>query len=196
MIGFYLTLIDSPSEKSMFEQWYRLYKKPMLSIAYNILRDYQEAEDAVHESFVKLAEHIDEIDDSNERRLFAFIYTTTKHVALDMSRRQFHNDEFLSYLPPDLLTVDILMDQLCENEEVDSLVKCLQEIPPYYSEILYYHYAEGFTMKQLSHMFHRPISTVRKQLVRGKKLLIEKLQKKGDCNDHHRYAAQAKASTD
>lgn len=61
MIGFYFTLIDSPIEQSKLEQWYGLYKRPMLSIAYDILHDYQEAEDAVHESFIKIAKHIKEI---------------------------------------------------------------------------------------------------------------------------------------
>lgn len=196
MIGFYFSLIDTPIEQSKFEQWYRLYKRPMLSIAYDILHDYQEAEDAVHESFIKIAKHIEEIDDSNEKRLFSFIYTTTKHVAIDMHRKRFRNEDFLSDYPPDSMASDTLIDQLCENADIDSLVKCLQELPSYYAEILYYHYAEEYTIKQLSQMFHRPVSTVKKQLVRGKKLLIEKLQKKGDCNEHSRFKAHTKASTD
>lgn len=196
MIGFYFTLIDSPIEQSKFEQWYGLYKQPMLSIAYDILHDYQEAEDAVHESFIKIAKHIGEIDDSNEKRLFSFIYTTTKHVAIDMHRKRFRNDDFLFDYSPDFIASDALIDQLCENADIDSLVKCLQEIPPYYAEILYYHYAEEYTMKQLSHMFHRPVSTVKKQLVRGKKLLIEKLQKKGVRNEYDEFQEHIKTSAD
>lgn len=194
MIGIYLTLIDSPTEKSKFEQWYKLYKRPMLSIAYDILHDYQEAEDAVHESFIKIAKHINQIDDSSEKRLFAFIYTTTKNVAIDMHRKRFRNDEFLLDYPSDSMVVDNIMDKLCENADIDTLVKCLQEIPSYYAEILYYHYAEEYTIKQLSQIFHRPVSTVKKQLVRGKKLLIEKLKKEEYYNEHGKFTSHAKTS--
>lgn len=48
MISFYLSLLDTPEEKSMFEQLYRLYRQDMYKRAYGILKNKYDTEDAVH----------------------------------------------------------------------------------------------------------------------------------------------------
>ena len=60
-VGFmliYLQMIDTPEERSKFEQIYLEYKGLMFHVAYEILHNEQDAEDAVHHAFVKIAENI------------------------------------------------------------------------------------------------------------------------------------------
>lgn len=54
----YLQMIETPEEKSKFEQIYLEYKGLMFHVAYEILHNEQDAEDAVHQAFVKIAENI------------------------------------------------------------------------------------------------------------------------------------------
>ena len=54
----YLQMIETPEEKSVFEQIYLEYRGLMYHVAYEILHNEQEAEDAVHQAFAKIAENI------------------------------------------------------------------------------------------------------------------------------------------
>ena len=54
----YLQMIETPEEKSKFEQLYLEYRGLMFHVAYDILHNEHDAEDAVHQAFVKIAENI------------------------------------------------------------------------------------------------------------------------------------------
>lgn len=49
----YLQMLETPEEKSLFEQIYLEYRGLMYHVAYEILHNDQDAEDAVHQAFVK-----------------------------------------------------------------------------------------------------------------------------------------------
>ena len=55
----YLTMIEAEEDRHRFLSLYRRYKKLMLYIAHDILHDPHDAEDAVHEAFLRLAEMIE-----------------------------------------------------------------------------------------------------------------------------------------
>ena len=54
----YLQMLETPEEKSQFEQIYLEYRGLMYHVAYEILHNDQDAEDAVHQAFVKIVENI------------------------------------------------------------------------------------------------------------------------------------------
>ena len=57
----YLQMLETPEEKSLFEQIYLEYRGLMYHVAYEILHNDQDAEDAVHQAFVKTVENIKKI---------------------------------------------------------------------------------------------------------------------------------------
>ena len=57
----YLMMIDSPEDQSKFEKVYLTYKGLMYHTAFKVLNNEEDAEDAVHNAFVKIAENISKI---------------------------------------------------------------------------------------------------------------------------------------
>ena len=55
----YLSMIETPESRSKFETIYETYKQLMFYIANNILHDARDAEDIVHEAFLKIIEILD-----------------------------------------------------------------------------------------------------------------------------------------
>ena len=51
----YLQMIYSPEDRSKFEQIYMEYRSMMFHMANRILTNEQDAEDAVHEAFLKIS---------------------------------------------------------------------------------------------------------------------------------------------
>ncbi|MGN0612991.1 MAG: RNA polymerase sigma factor [Porcipelethomonas sp.] len=55
MLGIYLALIDDDDNKNLFEELYYEYRNGMYNIAFGILHNVEDAEDAVHEAFLCIA---------------------------------------------------------------------------------------------------------------------------------------------
>ncbi|MCL1847827.1 MAG: sigma-70 family RNA polymerase sigma factor [Coriobacteriia bacterium] len=75
-------------EASKFEYLYRKYKNLLYYKAWEILRDPQEAEDAVSETFIRVYRNLDKIDDPDSPRCVAFLGTIARNVALTMAKKR------------------------------------------------------------------------------------------------------------
>lgn len=60
----------------------------MLHKAYQILQDYQLAEDAASEAFIRIYKNIHKIGDPADNRSIAFVVTIVKNVALTMLKQE------------------------------------------------------------------------------------------------------------
>ena len=58
----YLQMIETPEDKSKFTVLYEEYRDYMYRVALAILHNPEDAEDAVHYAFVKIAENIKNVD--------------------------------------------------------------------------------------------------------------------------------------
>lgn len=58
----YLQMIETDADKSKFEEIYKAYRGLMYHVAFKRMQHVQDAEDAVHYVFVKIAENIRNID--------------------------------------------------------------------------------------------------------------------------------------
>ena len=50
----YLQMLETAEDRAAFEQLYLTYRSLMYRIAYGILRNQQDAEDAVHQAFLSM----------------------------------------------------------------------------------------------------------------------------------------------
>lgn len=73
MLFIYLSMIDSPEDSDKFTEIYNKYKSIMHHVAFRILKNTQDAEDAVHEAFLKLAKNISKIGDVSCKKTQTFL---------------------------------------------------------------------------------------------------------------------------
>ncbi|MEW5797168.1 MAG: sigma-70 family RNA polymerase sigma factor [Candidatus Zixiibacteriota bacterium] len=70
------------------------YRNPVTSLAYRMVRDYDEAADIAQDVFVKMARNIDRYDD--HRKFYTWLYRITVNASIDHIRRnQRHQHESL-----------------------------------------------------------------------------------------------------
>ena len=82
----YLAMIDSDANKSKFEILYSEYKNLMYYTANRILRNSSDAEDVVHQAFLKVIEILDTISSPRCHKTRALLVTITEHKAIDLYR--------------------------------------------------------------------------------------------------------------
>lgn len=67
MISLYLAVLETDEDKYEFEEMYIKCRQQMYNLAYCILHNVQDAEDAVHQSFLTIANNYEKIKQKNVR---------------------------------------------------------------------------------------------------------------------------------
>lgn len=140
----YLQMIDTPEERSKFEQIYLEYKGLMFHVAYDILHNEQDAEDAVHQAFVKVAENIKKIGEPMCPKTHGYIVTIVESKAIDQYRkRQKHQTVEL---------IDDIQGTDAYYEGDNDLTKCILKLPARYREMVLLRYHHGYTVREIAKM--------------------------------------------
>lgn len=61
MINIYLSAFETAQDKSEFEDLYKKYRQKMYAVAYKILHNVEDSEDAVHNAFLKIANNFEKV---------------------------------------------------------------------------------------------------------------------------------------
>ena len=92
----YLQVIDAPEDRDQFITLYETYRGLMFYVANQILQNEQDAEDAVHDAFLSVAEHIKKFSRLERHKTKAFLVTI--HAVL-------HCGEKRARKPPDRVEI-------------------------------------------------------------------------------------------
>ena len=172
----YLALIDDPVNQSKFEEIYYKHKDRLLVIAYSILENHYDAEDAVHNAFLSIARNMNKIATFDSDRTLGYIMVITKNAAYDLLRKR---KEVLPYDGSIISESDDELELFYEREKYRIVVETIRMLSEIYRPVLYLHYVEGKTAKEIARLLNRKTYTVKQQIVRGKKILVGLLKEKG-----------------
>jgi len=81
-------IIVIENKKEAFEFVYKRWKNLMLNKAFGILRDYDLAQDAVSEAFIRLYRNMHKLDDLESGRTAAFLVMIVKNVSITMYNKR------------------------------------------------------------------------------------------------------------
>ncbi len=180
MLMMYTALIDERSDQLRFEDIYYSYRKQMLYVAEQILGDRHDAEDAVQNALLGIARNIKRIPQNEPRVLRAYVLTAAKNAALALvpKKQQRGRETELS----DLEAGDAdVFEQVMLCQDYELLLKAMRQLPAPYREVLLLVYVHDHDTKAAAQLLGRKEDTVRKQLARGRKKLIELCRKEGLC---------------
>ena len=135
----YLQLISTVEDQTKFTELYKTYQGLMFHVAKNILHNDQDAEDAVHQAFVNIAESIESIEPASSPRTKALLVLITEHRSLDIQRRRQH---LLPHQAENLSGIEI--EYLCEN----TLAYCMNKLPARYRIVLLLRHHYGYTPEE------------------------------------------------
>ena len=138
----YLMMIDSPEDQSKFEKVYLTYKGLMYHTAYKVLNNEEDAEDAVHNAFVKIAESISKIGEPVCPKTQVYVVTIVENKAIDLYRA-IQRRQKVKY-------VDDVSGITIEESRVHGLAACIAKLPPHYRQVILLKYHMGFSCKEIA----------------------------------------------
>ena len=165
----YLQMIETPEERSKFESIYLLYRNTMYAVAYRILQNPQDAEDAVHHAFLKILENFSKISEVDCPKTKGYIVTIVENRAIDIYRRKKAHPA----VPYNEETVGLSVDYAGDNV----LAGCILKLPAQQRHILILKYHHGYESKEIAKMLGITYANALKIEQRAKQTLKAMLEK-------------------
>ena len=177
MISFYLSLLETPEEKSKFEQLYRLYRQDMFKMAYGILENKYDAEDAVHEAFMRVMKKLTKISEINCPQTHAYLLIIVRNVAIKILKKR--NKTIIVDTDTVEITDDFgLEEYVISNMEVERIKYILEQLSDDYYEVLFLELFMEFSISDIAEQLRLTYENTKKRLQRAKKKFREIAEEK------------------
>lgn len=185
MISVILTAMEDERARSKLEFLYEKYGKQMYHAAFSILKNKEDAEDATHDTFLKISKVISTVDISESRRTLAYLLTAVRNTSYSLlSSKAPVSDLFYDTdLPESSDSTYDPKEIYIDNETYDTVTDAIKCIDRKYKDVLYYRIVEEMKDKEIASLLGINYSTVRIRIKRGKSALIKLLNERGIYGD-------------
>lgn len=173
-------LIEDERDEQRFTELYLSYRKQMLYVANTVLRQQELAEDAVQEALFRLARYIKNVPTAPEE-CRAYVLTVAKNCARDLLKKELNERKTAELLRLEPAEDEALFSKVARSEQYELLHRALEGMESIYRDVLFLHYQQQLSVREISELLGRKPATVKQQLTRGKKLLAARCREEGLC---------------
>lgn len=160
----------SDNGNNQFEIAYQKYADMMYRIALSHMNRREDAEDVVHDAFIKYMQTSPNFSDENHER--AWLIRVTINRCRDMLRRR----NIRRYVGFDEIG-DIPDEE--QSSEAYGILACVSSLPEKYKSIIVLHYLEEYSVEQSASILGLSLSAAKMRLSRGREMLKKLLEKEG-----------------
>ena len=173
MLLFYMSLIDNVDERTKFEILYNKYRKRMVYTGYFVLGNNEDAEEAVHDTFIKIARNMRSIQDPDSDETLSYVLKAVKNTAINLSKKNTTRNKHMQSQDVKDISDSAFLDKLRIQENYEEAVKAIRSLNDTYKDVLFYYFVEGMKAKDIADLLGRNKATVQQQIIRGKKKLLK-----------------------
>jgi RNA polymerase sigma-70 factor (ECF subfamily) len=176
-------------DRAAFSSLVEAYHRPVFNLAYRMLGNSVEAEDAAQESFIRAYTRLDTYDPS--RRFSSWMLSIASHYCIDVLRRRRMTLLSIEELPPML---DVSMPRSAHPEQVvarsqdaDQVQQMLGTLPEHYRTPVILRYWYDMSYREIAETMGVTESTVKTRLHRARAKLAECTQLGNDNGEDYAY---------
>ena len=167
----YLQAIESPAEKSLFETIYLEYRGLLMHEARSYLKDESLAEDAVHQTFLYVAENLFKFQAGVCNKTASYLVKTVRSRAIDILRSQ---SRFV-----DLDFYEQFTEGKPDCTGLSPLAECMARLPERHRTVLIMRYHYGLEFKDIARQMAISENSARCAISRAKEKLEEICRREG-----------------
>ncbi len=154
-------------------QVYLNYKDMLYNVSFRIVKSKQDAQDTVHDAFIKAFQNISKLEDNHN--LGAWLKRIVINCSLDFLRKKKKLDDLQDSVA--LQEEEEDTDTFEETSlKVAAVKKAIHALKDKYRIIIILYLIEDYSHREIAEQLGLNESTVRNQYIRGKRLLIQQLQ--------------------
>lgn len=164
-------------EKEAFEILYNKYKKKIEYFIYNIVKDYQTAEDIAQETFIYVIQH--QIRENSSFKYYIYLVARSKAINyINTEKRRKDITETFLKEDDEQIEKDVL-DVITNEETKRELLESIELLDERYKNAIYLVNIEGLSYEETSKILGETLQNTKNLIHRGKKQLRKILLKKG-----------------
>lgn len=150
--------------------FFELYHNPLILYATALIKNHQEAQDIVAESFAKLWSKRENI--TEWKMLKHWLYRTVYNACIDYVRREATRKKSIPQLIAQTSAVEkAALENIIQTETVHRLYSLLTQLPPRSREIFHLFYFQNKSMKEIAEALNISVNTVKTQKLRALQFL-------------------------
>lgn len=184
MLMIYASVIDDTAELRKFEEIFYAYRDQMFFVANKILNDEPEAEDAVQNAFMGIAQNIKSLPTDDKRVVRAYTLTAAKNAALNLLPQKQRRDMQLDIDEVDIADDEDVFELVADSEDRETISRAIEKLPDIYGDVLLLHCVCGLKIENTALMLGRKKATVKKQLTRARRLVVKLCIEEGMVFEH------------
>jgi RNA polymerase sigma-70 factor (ECF subfamily) len=153
------------SASQSIEEIYMRHADMVYSVSFSYMKNTEDTKDIVSEIFLKLLQKKIRFNDAEHEK--AWLLRTAVNLCKDSLKNWRRKNE----------NIDDYENLSGANPfDADETYKIVMELPERYKAVIYLHYYEGYTSKEIGKMLKKPQSTILSHLREARKLLKEVLE--------------------
>ncbi len=176
---------NNEADRQKLKAIYEVYRNRMYVTAFRVLEDPYRAEDAVHEAFIAISRNIGKLGEVDSVSTASYVIKAAKNTALNMIKKN-HRATEISLDEIKEKGEELLLEELCTKETYKAVVRGVLALPEKYRDVLSLYYLNELTVKEIAQTLSRKESTVKQQLSRGRKMLINSIKKEVNFNEEEK----------
>jgi RNA polymerase sigma-70 factor (ECF subfamily) len=165
-------------DQASFAKLVEAYQTPVYNLAYRMLGNSSEAEDAAQETFIRAYTRLETYDPT--RKFSSWLLSISSHYCIDMLRRRRMNLLSMEDLPP---MIELSMPTTSQPEQVvirgqasDDVQRLLDSLPPPYRTPVILRYWYDMSYQEIAETMGVTESTVKTRLHRARAKLARAAQ--------------------
>lgn len=164
-------------EKQVFECLYNKYKSKIEYFIYNIVKDYQKAEDLTQETFIYVMQN--KMKENSSFKYYIYLIAKSKALNyINKEKRRKEIDEQYIVNENEYVEKDVL-DIITRQETKKVLLDSINELEDKYKNAIYLVSIEGLSYGETANILGQTLQNTKSLIHRGKKQLRKILLKKG-----------------
>ncbi|EGL16569.1 RNA polymerase sigma factor SigW [Paenibacillus chitinolyticus] len=169
-------------DRGAFEELVNLYKDKIFHLAYRMLGNKQEAEDAVQDTFLRVYNNLDRYDEN--QKFSTWIFRIGTNLCIDRLRKRKPTYSLDAEMPDSegndfyamLASKDELPeDQIVLSETQQVIRRAIQTLPEKYKSVVILRYLHDMSLQEIGDVLGMPVTTVKTRVHRGREYLRKKL---------------------
>ena len=176
---FLLYIIETDEDLALVNELFVNHHKELFNIAMSMLRNKQNAEDALQEGFVKIINNLQNIQKIPCPERIRFCVVILKNVSVDILRKQkrsIHSDNLYDISDKSELDIE---DEYIRKEDVETLLRVFDKLNRVDRQLILLRYCDDLPFKQIGNILEISEEVAKKRAQR----LLTKLRKGIDLSN-------------
>ena len=171
MLSFFLSMLETDADRHRFAQLYEQHHVQIEHTAMRILKDQQDAEDAVQNTFMQVIKHFDKVYEIPCKNLPFWLISIVKNEALMILRKK--------KCVVQLEDWDAIVEESEYISDYGELVQLFTKLPETYRSALEMKFLLDYSGKKIAQRLGITETAVNTRISRGRALLKDILEKEG-----------------